>query len=221
MTSISSVPASPWEHGSTHYFAIKDINLRERSLRQRLEAYPDSLEDEIRLYLLHRRYGTVPLPTLSLRTASGRAARPDGFMGAWLSLKLLSQAGTGLWGKKKREAEFRAHCSALCIPSFSTSPYEAESQDSPRNTCYLSLLREEWADFASLLIEICLKDRNYSSVAFGLIPVQEQALQQRIQNEINDVSSELPASYRKEAECRLFHDTMQAVYDARFPRQPL
>ena len=101
MTSISSVPVSPSEHSSTHYFAIKDINLRERSLRQRLEAYPDSLEDEIRLYLLHRRYGTVPLPTLSLRTASGRTARPDGFMGAWLSLKLFSQAGTGFWGKKR------------------------------------------------------------------------------------------------------------------------
>lgn len=197
-----------------NYFQIGDCNQRERFLRQARKENPHSLEYEIRLYLLQRRYGSAE--------KFGKNPRPDGFMRAWLDLKSSDCSSFSFFGRKRKINACVRSMESLCIPAFSVSPYDADKQ-SETFRLYRTLLAEEWRDFASLLIKTCLKDRNYGSVVFGMMPVKEDALLRKIRNEIDYVTRSLPASILREADCKPFRDVVLNVFfdtfSEQFPRE--
>ena len=79
------------EEWPAHYFETDDIHAREEALNQRIRAISDP-EDVRRLEVLHLRFGT------------GKRQRPDGFMRAWLMLKVMAvNSGNSPFSRKKHQ----------------------------------------------------------------------------------------------------------------------
>ncbi len=53
-------------------------------------------------------------------------------------------------------------------------------------------MSEKWREFAKFWIETCIKDKNYSTTAFGMFPMKDDTLARKIADEINDVTLIIP-----------------------------
>lgn len=154
-----------FENWPSHYFETDNIFEREAALQQRLQASP-APADARRLEILHLRYGT------------GKRERPDGFMRAWLMLKVMASNRSGFSISAHRKAELYSYLKAFGIE-------EGSLPD--------DVLLEEWRDFASRMIGACRNDRTYRTTGFGLVPVSEEYTDRRIAEEIRKCFHDLPA----------------------------
>lgn len=154
------------EDWPAHYFEIEDIFQREAALQKRLQASADPA-DSRRLELLHFRYGT------------GKRERPDGFMKAWLTLKVMT-TNAGSFRNERQRGEFYS-----CLEAFGIQEDNAPDE----------ILLEEWRDFALRMITICRNDRTYRTTGFGLVPVSEEYTDRKIADDIKKIFHDLPSAY--------------------------
>ncbi|MGN1390340.1 MAG: DUF6553 family protein [Bulleidia sp.] len=154
------------EEWPVHYFETDDIHEREEALNQRIAATSDP-EDVRRLEVLHLRYGT------------GKRQRPDGFMRAWLMLKVMAvNSGNSPFSRKKHQEVY------ALLESFGIR--EGETPD--------EVLIAEWRDFSARMIRSCAGDRAYRTTGFGLVPVSEEHTARHIAEDIQKTMKDLPAS---------------------------
>ncbi len=155
-----------FEDWPSHYFETDNIFEREAALQQRLQASPDPA-DARRLEILHLRYGT------------GKRERPDGFMRAWLMLKVMASNRSGLSISARKKAELYSYLEAFGL-----------QEDSAPD----DVLSAEWHDFACRMIYACRNDRTYRTTGFGLVPVSEEYTDRRIAEDIQKCFHDLPAA---------------------------
>lgn len=148
-----------------HYFETDDIHEREEALNQRIAETNDP-DDVRRLEVLQLRYGT------------SRRQRPDGFMRAWLMLKVMAVNSGNSFSRKKHQEVY------ALLESFGI--HEGETPD--------EILIAEWRDFSARMIRSCAGDRAYRTTGFGLVPVSEEHTARHIAEDIQKTMKDLPAS---------------------------
>lgn len=110
------------ENWPAHYYEIKDIDLREKLLKEKLVDNQESTDDKRRLEILERRYAG--------RISGGK--RPDHFVGAWMNILIDGRPATTFFNKKRIEKSSSSTTQTLafsmtstttfCSPSGRTSP---------------------------------------------------------------------------------------------------
>ncbi len=154
------------EEWPAHYFDTDDIAEREAALNKRIAEAGDP-DDLRRMEILHLRYGT------------GKRQRPDGFMRAWLMLKVMAvNSGNSPFSRKRHQEVY------ALLESFGIR--EGETPD--------EMLIAEWRDFSSRMIRACADDRAYRTTGFGLVPVSEEHTARHIAEDILKTMKDLPAS---------------------------
>ena len=124
----------------------------------------------------------------------------DGFMRAWMTMKVSGENGFGLFGRKRAIREWKGCMQALCIDlAPNATPTEKE------------LLELEWEAFFSQLIYICVNDPSYGSL-FGLVKGKPEAISARIAEELELLTETIPTQLGLGAEFADFHKCAAKAY---------
>ncbi len=166
-----------------HYYEIEDINERQRILLLAIEKELDPEHDPLRLSLLKMRFGDTKAKE-----------RPDAFLNAFMMIKAASAAGISRLRKKRQKKELCGYLAQLGI----TNPADGgESTLMPfaRTEAALTVLTEEWQNFADVFLASCVGSKGYRSTLFGIVPIRESAVAEKIAADIDLVTRLYPAQF--------------------------
>lgn len=173
-----------------HYYEMEDINLRQQHLLYAIEQQLDTAHDSLRLTLLQKRFGT----SLSEK-------RPDLFLRAWMMIKAGSASGTSFLNKKHQKKELLNCLETLGILDCPTE-----------NSAALQVLTEEWQNFAHVFLANCAGSKSYCSTLFGMIPIKDSVVAEKIAIEIDLVTRTYPARFGLEEQMLPFRKVMADIY---------
>ena len=108
------------------------------------------------------------------------------YIGAWMNILIEGRMGMNFLNRGRVERRLRGFYAELDL--------EAETEAEAR--------RERWERFAALWIETCVRDRTYSSAAFGMFHLKDETLARKIAAEIDEVTRQIPARLGLEERCR-------------------
>ena len=184
MPTANNILKNKMEEWPLHYYEIEDISEREQALTTFLELHPDSLDDQKRLVLLHKRFGD--------RTES----RGDRFMAAWMMIQISGNSSVHFLNRRHMEKELRKNLEALCILNF-------EKND---------ILIQEWCDFARRFLYSCTSCKSYGSTLFGMFPLKDKTVAAKIASEIDHVTRIIPLTFGLAKECEPFRQIVVDTY---------
>jgi hypothetical protein len=151
-------------------------------------------EEKIRLILNERRYGTYS-------PAQPDDSKKDLFLNAWMMIKASSATGISKISRRFKQKEMEPYLRTLCIRDFPCDDHEG-----------FLLREEEWELFARKLISICTESRGYCSTLFGMVPLKNETVAQKIAEEIVLVTKKYPSALGLYDEMKPFSDVVIRVY---------
>ena len=184
MLTANNISKDYMEEWPLHYYEIEDISEREHALTAFLAQHPDSLDDQKRLVLLHKRFG------------DHTANRGDRFMAAWMMIQISGNSSVHFLNRKRMEKELRKNLQALCILDF-------EKDD---------ILVQEWYDFARRFLYSCTSCKSYGSTLFGMFPLKDKTVAAKIASEIDHVTRIIPLTFGLAKECEPFRQIIVDTY---------
>ena len=184
MLTANNISKDYMEEWPLHYYEIEDISEREHALTAFLAQHPDSLDDQKRLVLLHKRFG------------DHTANRGDRFMAAWMMIQISGNSSVHFLNRRHMEKELRKNLQALCILDF-------EKDD---------ILVQEWYDFARRFLYSCTSCKSYGSTLFGMFPLKDKTVAAKIASEIDHVTRIIPLTFGLAKECEPFRQIVVDTY---------
>ena len=178
-----------------HYYEIEDINERERVLQLAIEQKLDPVLDEKRLMVLRKRFGDHPAEK-----------RADRFLHAWMMIQATGAGGVSFFQKKRQKKELCGYLMQLGIQTDEIKNVEKNSD--VEETCGKNILEEEWKNFAYTYLASCTGSRAYCSTLFGIVPIKEAAVAEKIAQDIDLVTKDYPAAFGLEEAVRPFRSIM-------------
>lgn len=173
-----------------HYYEIEKADERLRILNIALKEQLDPACDTYRMTLLKKRYFTYD-----------KKGKADAFMHAWTMIKASSSSGTSFFTKKKQLRELLTYMEDLCLVHYDTKdPTEQK------------VLKEEWTAFAVQLISSNIGNRTYCSTLWGLIPIKDTMVAQKIANDIELVTVQYPALFGYEESFAPLHQIVKDTF---------
>lgn len=157
----------------THYYEIETAAEKRAVLETALADQLNPPYDTYRLNLLNKRYFSYD--------SKGNI---DAFMRAWTMIKAASASGVSFLTKKKQLRELLSYMEDLCLIHY--------NPESPEE---MQVLNEEWTSFAAQLISSNAGSRTYCTTLFGLVPISDKAVAQKIAADIELVTKEYPALF--------------------------
>nr|WP_308519489.1 DUF6553 family protein [uncultured Stomatobaculum sp.] len=148
--------------------------------------------------LLTARFGARP---------ERRQTVSDRFLTAFMDLRVTYARDSGFLSRGKQKKEVLRAFAALLLPDFLIEPIS----EKPR---FPALLSAEWRDFADTLFRSCLRDPAYRSRVFGLVPVPEEMIVQRLREELHQIMTELPARFSLQRESSVLRAVMEESLSA-------
>lgn len=118
----------------------------------------------------------------------------DQFMAFWLTLKMYSVNGI-------KEREYVRVCEKIKeeIAKLSNAPQE--------------ILLEEWKHLISLYADVCKTDRNYGSIIFGLVKLEDNVIENKIQKDISRIGIAFPEEIGLKNELAIITEATKSVYE--------
>lgn len=156
------------ENWPEHYYEIGDINEREELLNEVLKEHPDSLNDQRRLEILHKRYGKAHLRN-----------RPDHFMHALLMIREMKDTRLNTLNSTKKNREFHAYMDEL---------YLTENDD---------VLKEEYHDLLKHYIQASHKSFSRPAF-LGMGKRSDDKVWDTIEEDLEIILKEIPARFHEE-----------------------
>lgn len=177
-----------------HYYEIEDINERERILQLAIEQKLDPALDEKRLLILRKRFGDHPAEK-----------RADHFLRAWMMIQAASAGGVSFFQKKRQKKEL---CEYLMQLGIRTDEKQNVEKDADVEDVCGYILEEEWKNFAYTYLASCTGSRAYCSTLFGIVPIKDAAVAEKIAQDIDLVTKDYPAAFGLEEAVRPFRSIM-------------
>ena len=116
------------------------------------------------------------------------------YMNAWVMLKAASSTGINFLTRKKAMKEAQEYLSV----------FQTASPDKSENAKIRA--------FAGELIEASLKSRSYGSTLFGMVPMREKDVAQKLAAEIRLVSHDYPANLGLQYDFDFLYQEMKDVF---------
>ncbi len=188
---------------------------KEEEIRRRLLNWPDCFyrerDPEVRRSLLDEaeKEGLTPEENgirrkiFELRYPKSGSVK-DNFLKAWLDLRFAYTQKGGLFGGRN--------------PKKVTKPLdEIGFAELGEDSLYRSLLYQELYHLGMLYASLCLEDKNYKSLIFGLGSLSEPKLKSKIGAEFRDMAVNVLQEFRVEGKYTLWTDALTAAYCDMFP----
>ena len=105
--------------------------------------------------------------------------RADHFLRAWMMIQAASAGGVSFFQKKRQKKELCGY-----------------------------ILEEEWKNFAYTYLASCTGSRAYCSTLFGIVPIKDAAVAEKIAQDIDLVTKDYPAAFGLEEAVRPFRSIM-------------
>lgn len=184
------------ENWPARYYEIEDATLKKSCLEQALAKNLDPKCDPYRMKLLEKRY------YFNAHGKKTAKAAPDRFMYSWTMIKASAAMDHKSFLRKKRaEKELLSYMKDFCLID-----YEPESPDEKQ------VLTDEWTDFAARLIESCVGNHTYCSTLFGIVPISDKLIAQKLVADINLITRDYPAIFGHEHRFNEFRQILIDVY---------
>ena len=171
-----SAGALPQEWPESYYALPPKQRLS--ALQEQLRQFPDSEADRRRLELFEKRYNKT---------------YDDGFMLAWMMLKVADSQGISALTRPRYQHEVEAQLKRLCVLDETIDP----------------ILEREWKEFAGFLIETYLNSSPYRSMIFGIGAWSQRTTAQRFAREIITVTKTVPGRIGLGGAMAPFRDIVQ------------
>lgn len=173
----------------SHYYDIPSGTKRMEFLDSAKKLGISSPADPYRIKLCKKRF-----------FSQNKSGTVDSFMHAWMMIKASSAAGCSFLQKRRLTRELEKYMEDLCLLHYE-----------PENDEELMVLNEEWSDFARYFILSCIGNKNYCSTLFGLVPIKDATVAEKIAAEIQLVTRDYPSCFGYEEEFmplnRILRDT--------------
>lgn len=82
----------------------------------------------------------------------------------------------------------------------------------PENSVETAVLAEEWQDFARYFLSSCTGSKGYCSTLFGIVPIRDAQIAEKIAAEISLVTREYPALLELEDAFTPLRNIMEETY---------
>lgn len=177
---------------------VLEAYYRERSPRKRGELLQQLIakdwgrENQIRKELYNLRY--------SRKSKNKDGELADGYIGLWMEIRLAANSIHGFFGSRNVRKMLSKQLKHLGILEF------MEKGDLEKN-----LLYDEFYHMAALYIDSSRKDRSYTTTIMGLMPLKEEAIYDKLAEDVFNVAYLVPRSAGMENELSLFS---RAIVDA-------
>ena len=113
--------------------------------------------------------------------------------------------GVSFFQKKRQKKELCGYFSQLGIQMEETKNVEKEPD---REDACGYVLEEEWKNFAYTYLAYCTGSRAYCSTLFGIVPIKDAAVAEKIAKDIDLVTKDYPAAFGLEEAVRPFRSIM-------------
>lgn len=173
-----------------HYYEIPSATQKIEALNTIEKQGLSTVSDIYRKALCEKRY-----------FSKNKQGTTDSFLSAWMMIKASSASGVSFLKRKHMQRELEGYMKDLCLLDF---PYEDEEAYTVR--------LEEWRDFAIYFIHSCSDSKAYCSTLFGIVPIKDSLVAEKIANEILLVTSEYPKNFHLEQTFAPFREVMCEVY---------
>lgn len=169
--------------------------------------FPDTLYAEydptVRYSILNEHPDTDREHILNVRySISKNSQYVDNFMKAFMLMKISADNGVTFFNKKKLIKEWRDYASLLMIDTYSKS-----------NDQLKALIESEWYAFISQYILSCLNDKVYGSTLFGIMQMKDEALINKLVNELALLTRGFPDKLGLKDTFSVFANCVQTVLD--------
>lgn len=174
----------------TNYYEIETAAEKRAVLETALANHLNPPYDTYRMKLLEKRY-----------FSHDKNGNVDAFMYAWTMIKASSSSGVSFFTKKKQLRELLSYMQDLCLIH-----YEPECPEEKQ------VLTEEWASFAAQIISSNAGNRTYCSTLWGLIPMKDTLVAQKIADDIELVTQKYPSQFGYEEAFAPFHRILKDTF---------
>ena len=157
----------------THYY---DIPAGAERIRYLDAAAAQGIEDPADIYrrkLCEKRFFSI-----------NNTGSADAFMRAWMMIQVASNSGTSFIQRKRQQRQLEEFMRDLCLLDYE-----------PENEAEQDALAAEWQDFAGRFLSACTGSKSYRSTLFGLVPINDAAVAEKIALEIIQVTRDYPAQF--------------------------
>ena len=156
-----------------HYYEIETAAERLAALDAIRETELHTPADDCRRVLCEKRFIT---------DKNGKTT--DVFLHAWMMIRASAAAGVSFLGKKRNAKELEGYMNQLLL-----------TPDAQADIAEHDLLIAEWQDFARNFIASCVGSKAYCSTLFGLIPIKDATVAEKLAAEILLVTRDYPAQF--------------------------
>ena len=157
----------------THYY---DIPTGAERIQYLDAAAAQGIEDPADIYrrkLCEKRFFSI-----------NNAGTADAFIRAWMMVQVSANSGSSLIWNKREKRHLEDCMRDLCLLDYE-----------PENELERSALTAEWHDFAGCFLSACTGSKSYRSTLFGLVPISDDAVTEKISHDIVQVTEEYPARF--------------------------
>lgn len=157
----------------THYYEITSGSMRKEILTTAIEKSLDPAEDSYRMQLCEKRFYSY--------STDGTV---DAFSRAFTMILASSASGVSFLTKKRQLQELKDYMADLCLIHWKTE-----------NNLQVQLLQAEWKDFAQSFIRSCVQSKAYCSTLFGVVPIKDASVAEKLALQIDLVTRSYPALF--------------------------
>lgn len=186
-----------WSNWPQEYYDTTDREERKNLLQQRLETPAADKKDEIRMKFWELRYKT-------------RAKMPVGvdyFIRSWMELYFVSRKPGNKFQLKQQEEAIRQ---AKHDMGFELA---AEYGDDGEEVLY-----QELCHGVALYMQLCRDDSKYNSQLLGIMKLKKNNLVEKIGNELWNVSTVVPKTFRVEKEFSMLKKACEDTFWKEYPK---
>jgi hypothetical protein len=164
---------------------------RKEVLLTAVEQQLDPRQDALRLTLYEKRY----------EVNKKKNANIDSFLHAWMMIKASSAAGVSRFQKRQKQKELRQFMDDLGILEFPNVSKEEQV-----------MIEAEWACFARYYITSCTQNRTYCHTLFGILPIKDAIVAEKLADEIDLVTRRYPKIFDIADSFQPFRKAVSTVY---------
>jgi len=174
----------------TSYYGIPDGPTRLEALKEATKRGITTDDDLYREKILMRRFFSL--------SKDGSA---DAFMRGWMMISAGCASQISFFNRKMLTKELLSNMKLLLLHDYNV---EDEIEE--------KVLFEEYRDFAKAYFDSCVDNKIYRSSVFGLIPMKEATLAEKIANEFMAVTKSYPESLGYGEEMLPLHKAVIEIY---------
>ena len=120
-------------------------------------------------------------------------------------IQAASAGGVSFFQKKRQKKEL---CGYLMQLGIRTDEKQNVEKDADVEDVCGYILEEEWKNFAYTYLASCTGSRAYCSTLFGIVPIKDAAVAEKIAQDIDLVTKDYPAAFGLEEAVRPFRSIM-------------